>query len=189
MELIKITTNEQSMVKKYMNELMSFDKGVGEIIVGWELAKSMGANILEHKINEKTYWTFSPREKRKIFEQHMTTIPKDILQGIVDKIIINNINPLDYNSDVDLINYIDGSLRGCDGYLFKDRLYIYCGNKIHHLDVGLLKFLSWDIFNQVKEIINLKEYQSNTKLLDYFDIKYIPYFDAEENIIISNIRN
>lgn len=53
MELIKITTKDSNLIKPYMTEIMSFDKGVIEIIVGYDLAKEMGATILNHKIKEK----------------------------------------------------------------------------------------------------------------------------------------
>ena len=53
MKLIKITTNDTDMVKPYMDATMSFDEGIVEIIVGWDLAKENGASILEHKLKEK----------------------------------------------------------------------------------------------------------------------------------------
>jgi hypothetical protein len=187
MNLIKITTNEETLVKKYMDDSMSFEKGIIEIIVGWDLAKSRGANILKHKIDKKTYWTFSPREKRKIFEEHIKSFGKEIIGEIINKITINNINPLTFNNVNDLIKHLKGSVRGCDGYLFNDRLYIYCGNTIYHLDMGLLNFLTWDISDHLEEIITLKEYQEKPNFFGGFDIKYIPYLNAKEDDIISNI--
>jgi len=43
MKLIKITTKDNNLIKPYMTEIMSFDKGIIEIIVGYDLAKEMGA--------------------------------------------------------------------------------------------------------------------------------------------------
>ena len=70
---------------------MSFDEGVIEIIVGWDLAKEKGASILNHKIKENFYWTFSPREKRKVFEEHINSFLIEALEEIVSKIKINNL--------------------------------------------------------------------------------------------------
>ena len=39
MKLIKITTEDSNLIKPYMTEIMSFDEGIVEIIVGYDLAK------------------------------------------------------------------------------------------------------------------------------------------------------
>ena len=102
MDLIKITTEEKDLVKNYMNDVMSFDNGIIEIIVGWDLAKERGANILNHKISKNTYWTFSPREKRKIFEEHMKSFVKEGIEEIISDIKINNLNPLKFKTEDNL---------------------------------------------------------------------------------------
>ena len=122
MFLIKITTEDTSLVKPYMTEIMSFNEGVIEIIVGWDLAKEMGASILNHKISENKYWTFSPREKRKIFEEHLVSFIKESLQEIIGKIKINNLNPLEFNSKEEYINHIKSNVGGCNGYLYLNKL-------------------------------------------------------------------
>lgn len=188
MNLIKITTDEKVLVKKYMNDIMSFDDGLTEIIVGWDLAKERGANILNHKINEKTYWTFSLREKRKIFEQHLNSFTHEILNDLISDIKIININPLDFDSKINYVKFLKTNIHDCSGYLYTNRLYIYCDNLIYHIDISFLEFLKWDILEEIKNLIILKENEEIPKTLKYFDIKYIPYLNGRKNNFISNIH-
>lgn len=187
MKLIKITTNDMDMVKPYMTPTMSFDEGLIEIIVGWDLAKEIGATILNHTIKENVYWTFSPREKRKVFEEHLNSFLNDTLEKMVSKIKVKNINPLDFKTEEEYLKYVSEHVRGCEGYLYSDKLYIYCGNIIHHIDIGLLKFMSWNIINKIKYLIKLKENEEISTHLKNLDTKYIPYLNAKKNNISSNI--
>lgn len=192
MSLIKITTNEINSVKKYMTELMSFDQGIIELVVGWDLAKEKGAKITNPKIDEKTYWTFLPTEKRNNFLNSIIDIEKIGLEYLISTKKIININPFDYMSENDFLVYIKNDLSECKVYLFKERLYLYEGNDIYHIDMGLLNFMSWDILKEIKnyfDIIELDENEYN-KYINYIDFKYIPYLiDAKKNIIISDICN
>lgn len=187
MKLIKIITDDIDMLKPYMTPIMSFDEGMVEIIVGWDLAKEKGASILKHKLKENRYWTFSPREKRKLFQQHLNEFLDDYLNNIISDIKIKNLNPLDFKSEEDYLKYIIEHIRGCDGYLYSDKLYVYCGNTIYHIDIDLLKFMSWNIINKIKTLIKLKENKEIPNLPKNLDVKYIPYLNAEKNNISSNI--
>lgn len=187
MNLIKIVTNEKDSVKKYMTDIMSFDEGIITIVVGWDLAKDYGYPILNHKVDDLTYWTFSPREKRKVFEEHLDTFLKEALESIISKVKINNLNPLDFDNKWEYFNYIKENVRGCDGYLYLNKLYIYCGKLIYHIDVSLLSFMSWDILEEIKGLLIIKEYDKIPKEIGNIDIKYIPYLNAKEDNISSNV--
>ncbi len=187
MILIKITTEDKNIMKPYMTDIMSYEEGLIEIIVGYELAKERGASILNHKLNETTYWTFSPREKRKLFQEHLNIFLKESLNTIVSKIKVINLNPIDYNSEEDYLNFIIEHIKGCDGYLYSDRLYVYCGDVIHHIDIGLLNFISWNIVNKIKNLITLKEYEELPSQIKNIDLKYTPYLNAKKDNISSNI--
>jgi hypothetical protein len=187
MNLIKITTDDEKSVKNHMNDVMSFNEGEYEIIVGWDLAKQRGASILKHKINEKTYWTFSPREKRKIFEENLKTFTNDIIVEILTNVKVINLNPLDFNTENEFFVNIKSNINGCYGYLYSERLYVYKDNLIYHIDMGLLRFLGWDILEQIKDLLNIIEQVETPKTLTGVDMKYIPYLDAKKSNIISNI--
>jgi hypothetical protein len=165
-------------------EYISEEGGILNIIVGWGLAKSMGASIRNHKIDDNTYWTFLPTEKRKIFQEHLKEFKQVALDKLKSGKTTSNINPLTMFNRGTLILYLKKEFDGCVGYLFNDRLYIYGDKCIYHLDMGLLDFMSWDIDDEIRNILNIKklndsEYKEYSK---YIDSKYIPYLiDAEEN--------
>jgi hypothetical protein len=188
MNIIKVVTEEKDFVKKYMNDIMSFEEGSFVIIVGWEFAKTMGAKILNHKIDDKTFWTFSPREKRKIFEEHMQSFPKEILNSLIKDIKITNINPLDYNTEEDYFFYLKNTVTNCTGYLFNEMLYVYCDNNIYHIDSKLLKFLNWDIFEDIKKLLIIKENKEIPESFKCFDLKFIPYLNGEKNTFVGDFH-
>lgn len=188
MDLIKITTEEKSLVKKYMNDIMSFDEGLFEIIVGWDLAKKRGANILNKKINQTTYWTFSLREKRKVFEEDLNTFTQQFLTDIIKDVKINNINPLQFDLQKEYLNFLKSNIQGCNGYLYNDRFYVYCGSLIYHIDISLLQFLKWEIVEDIKNLITLKENIEIPKTLKDFDIKYLPYLNGKKSDIVGDFH-
>ena len=188
MGLIKIISEEN--LTNLDKEFYSNESGVITLIVGWQLAKSMGANILHHKINETTYWTFSPREKRKIYEDDLKKYKNIVLDHLKLNKIVINVNPLNFLNSEQLINYVLNNFSKLNGYLYKESLYIYDDNKIYHIDIGLLGFMSWDIIDEIKSIVNLKTVDDKfLNYLDYLDFKYLPYLiDAKENNITSDIH-
>jgi hypothetical protein len=188
MEFIKITTEEKSLVKNYMNDVMSFDNGLIEIIVGWDLAKQRGAKILDHHIDDKTYWTFSPREKRKIFEEQMVSLTNEIFTKLIKNVKINNLDPLNFSGSNEYLFFLKNNIQDCVGYLYSDRLYVYCGTVIHHIDTSLLHFLNWDILDDIKNLITIEDNIEIPETLKDFDIKYIPYLNAKKGHIVGNVH-
>jgi len=189
MSLIKIIIKDKNLVEQYMTRFLSFDEGLINLIVGWDLAKEMGAKITNHKINDNTYWTFLPTEKRKIFTEHIQEFKKLAFDTVKEGKSIKNINPLEFETKEDLIEYISKTFTEKSTYLFNESLCIYDDNIIHHLDIGLLNFMSWDIIKDIEHILEIKKLKKEYKeYLKYLDIKYIPYLiNAKENIITSNI--
>jgi hypothetical protein len=189
MNLYKIITDNKELISQYMTKNMSYDEGIINVVIGWDLAKEMGAKITDHKIDDKTYWTFLPTEKRKIFTEHLKEFKKIAFNEVKKEKIFLNINPFDFKTKESLIEFISNKLTGKSTYLFNESFYIYDENNIHHIDMGLLNFMSWDIITDIKNILEIKELKKEYKeYLKYLEIKYIPYLiDAKENITISNI--
>jgi hypothetical protein len=187
MSLIKVISEEK--INKLNKEFFSNDEGIITLIIGWELAKSKGASILNHQIDEKTYWTFSPREKRKIFEEDIERYRLLVLNHLKSDKKTINISPLNFLNSEQLLNYLLNNFCDINAYLYKESLYLYDKNTIYHIDMGLLSFMSWDIIEKIKDIIKIKEIKKeNLKYLKYLDFKYIPYLiDAKENNIISDV--
>lgn len=181
--MIKVITNNKDLIKKYLDPFFSFERGLITIYIGWDLAKENGASILNKKINDTTYWTFLPTEKRKIFEEDLNQFKELALEQIKKIISYQNINPLNYKSKEELLSYIIGTFGSFIGYLYRQRIYFFNENKVFHLDLDFLDFMSWDIIDEIKKNIDIRQ----LKEIDYLEPKYIPYLiDAKENNIISD---
>ena len=187
MSLIKVISEEK--INNLNKEFFSNDEGIITLIVGWELAKSKGASILNHQIDEKTYWTFSLREKRKIFEEDIKKYESLVLNHLKSDKKTININPLNFLNSEQLLNYLLNNFCNLNAYLYKESLYLYDKNTIYHIDMGLLSFMSWDITDKIKDIFNIKKIKKETlTYLKYLDFKYLPYLiNAKENNIISDV--
>jgi hypothetical protein len=192
MSLIKITIKQEyiNSVKKHMTELMSFDEGMVELIIGWESAKERGAKITNNRISDNLYWTFLPTEKRNKFLEHVSGIETIVLDYLKQTKTVVNINPLKFKNQKEFLDFIKKELIECKVYLFNERLYLYKNKTIYHIDLGLLNFMSWDILQEIKEYFNIIEIEEfkYKKYLNYLDFKYIPYIiDAKENTTTSDI--
>jgi len=193
MKIIKIITKDIGEVMPFLNghtDYVSEEEGIIELVVGYDLAKEMGASILNHEMGENKYWTFLPREKRKIFKDHIEDLVKLGYKNLVKGVRLKNLNPIKYETPDIFLKSIEKAISGGTGYLYSDRLYVYNGN-LYHIDMGLLKFMSWDIEDKIVEMIDnveveLENYKEDLK---YIDKKYIPYLiHAEEDIISSDVR-
>jgi hypothetical protein len=192
-KILKIITKDFNDVSPFLNghsNYVSEEEGVIELVVGYDLAKEMGANILNHELGENKYWTFLPREKRSIFSKHVEDLIKLGYEKLIGGVTTKNLDPIKYSGPDLYLKSIEKAIREGKGYLYSDRLYVYNGN-LYHIDIGLLKFMSWDIMDDIIGMIdnvdvNIDDYKEDLK---YIDRKYIPYLiHAKENIISSDVR-
>lgn len=152
------------------------------LIVGWNLVKELGiqANILNKHINDNLYWTFSPNEKRGIYEEDLDKFIRYSYSDFIKDIKIENIDPIIYNiNDTNELIIRLEKFRGCFTYLYKDIIYIFNDMKIYVLDLRLIKFINFDydlILNWFKEnssiVTDISEFSEELKFLN---LKYIPY--------------
>jgi hypothetical protein len=81
MKLLKLNSGDFDLslfLSDEHREYISEEGGILNIIVGWGLAKSMGASIRNHKIDDNTYWTFLPTEKRNRKKENLPRTPKGV---------------------------------------------------------------------------------------------------------------
>lgn len=66
------------------------------IIIGWELTKTLfpDTSILSKKIKENIYWTFSPTEKRSVFEDDLKKFIEKSYKDFVKDIKFYDIDPI-----------------------------------------------------------------------------------------------
>jgi hypothetical protein len=197
-ELTGIPTN---FIHMSMNDYLGLEnKELPTIIIGWGLTKENfnKASILNKKISDNLYWTFSTEEKRGVFENDLKKFIKKSYDDFIKGLKYFNIDPIIYkiNNTEELIEKIK-SLSGGFAYLYLNKVvYIYHNFNLFSIDLNQLDFIKFDrnvVLNVVKEIMNFfnnemeKEFKNELK---YLDIKYLPYLiyrDATKNTITSVI--
>lgn len=191
-ELTGIPNNFNSCKDVPTNELPT-------LIIGWELTKSLypEASILRKKIKDNLYWTFSPTEKRSIFETDLKKYINKSYNDYIKKIKFFNIDPIIYkiNSNEGLIEKIK-NVAGGFTYLYVNKVvYVYHNFIIYSIDLDQLDFIGFDrkiILSTLKETTNFSdcswELKNFKNELKYLDIKYLPYLiykDATKNTTFS----
>lgn len=197
-DLTGIPTN---FVRMSPEDYLKLDnKELPTLIIGWGLTKDNfnKASILNKKISDNLYWTFSTDEKRGVFENDLKKFIKKSYDDFIKGLKYFNIDPIMYkiNNTEELIEKIK-SLSGGFAYLYLNKVvYIYHNFNLFSIDLNQLDFIKFDrnvVLNVVKEIMNFfnsemeKEFKNELK---YLDIKYLPYLiyrDATKNIITSVI--
>jgi hypothetical protein len=183
--MIKLIVEDKNILSSYLDSILSFEKGLITVYVGWDLAKKNGASILNKKINEETYWTFLPTEKRNIFESDITDFKDIVFEKVKKEIKYNNINPLEFENKEKLVEFLTNNFTNFKVYLYKGKIYFYNDKKIYHLDLNFLDFMSCDINDYLNHNLNILKIKE--KEIKYLEVKYIPYLiDAKENNIISD---
>lgn len=167
------------------------------LFIGWENTKNLlpQSSILNKKIADNLYWTFSSTEKRTIFENDLKSFIQKSYHDFIKNIPYYSLDPiiLKIKTTEELLQKLQKFTKSFT-YLYGNRVvYIYHNSSIISLDLELLKFISFDS-NEVLEYLKKetkffenKEKEFKTEL-KYFDIKYIPYLihsDATKNTAFS----
>lgn len=171
------------------------------IIIGWGLTKRLfpEASILNKKIKDNVYWTFSTTEKRTIFEEDLKSFIKKSYNDYVKDIKHFNLDPIVYNlkTTEEFITKIK-AFEESFIYLYDDKVvYLYHNFIIFSIDLEQLDFIGFDretVLNEIKK--SSKHFEKNSEKnykneLKYLDIKYIPYLickDATKNTTSSLIH-
>jgi len=177
------------------------------LIIGWDIVKTrLKASILNKTIQPHgtdgfggVYWTFSPSEKRGIFEEDLKKFKEKCYGDLIKNITVYNIDPIIYNIHTTevLCEKIIKLSKGF-GYLFQDRIvYVYRDNCIYVFDLELYHFIGFDVnkilttFKNSLEVFSDELETKFTEELKHIDIKYVPFLEfknATENTFISNVR-
>lgn len=112
---------------KVTSNFSSIDTSIPTLIIGWSLVKELYPNqsILENKITDNIYWTFSKREKRYKYEDDLNKFIKLVLNHIEIKsnYIFYNYILSSYQRKNSFLDYIKN--RPCSIYYNSRFLYIY----------------------------------------------------------------
>ena len=171
-----------------VDEYLKSGSNLPTIIIGWENTKNnfTQASILKKKIKDNLYWTFSPIEKRTIFEEDLKKFIKKSYDDFVKDVKHSNIDPIIYkiNTYEEFIKKLD-NIQGGFAYLYLSKVvYIFHNSTIFSIDLDQLEFIGFN-----REII-LSTLKKRTKFLEenaekdfknelkYIDIKYLPYLHS-----------
>jgi hypothetical protein len=199
-----IVTNEENITNDQNFNILKYSdyKKTNEIptlLIGWSLVKEIfpHSSILNKKIEENIYWTFSPSEKRKIFEDDLKSFIEKSYNDYVKNIEYFNLDPVIYKiENIDELKKKVLTFNNCFTYLYSNKiLYFYFDNKIISVDTDFLDFIGFDkenFINFVKDNFNVyqneeKKYKNEIK---YLGTKYLPYLihqDARKNTSTSFI--
>lgn len=122
MDLIEVTDDFNKIVDN-----------IPTLIIGWNKVKNIYSNIsiLNKKISENIYWTFSKREKRCDYEKDILVFYKNIINNINNNIKYVYVDIL--SEKLSIIKYIIKLIINNKiniGYINNDVLYLYYNDKI-----------------------------------------------------------
>lgn len=144
------------------------------LIIGWEKVKSIYPNvdILNKKINENTFWTFSKRERRNDYESDLDKFFDFTLDRIKKHINYKYFNIVlsSFRKKVNFIKLIDNDNKKLI-YIENDFCYIYYRNMIIGFNIDDLVIFG---INKDKIIERLFKNKKNIRVLnDLFIPKFI----------------
>lgn len=172
------------------------NKNLPTLVIGWNYVKKNieGVSILNKKIEDNLYWTFSSTEKIQDFNENIDEfidkLGNDIVRGVkfilIDP-IVDNLKTID-----DLISIVPPEV-----YTYQNEDMIYCysqkNDTIYGLDINILEFLEFEISDIINSLKNksisyfVEDYKENRgiffykKFLNIKNItKFVPYLQYKE---------
>lgn len=185
-----IIISDKIRVDENFNVVDSVSKkieGIPTLIVGLDNVKELGVklNYVDRKLDDLTYWTFSKKEKRNLFEEDLfyfiensyKKLKNDIEYIFIDFIIFND-KKIDkifkkIESNTNNITLLNG-----------DMIYTYCEKYLFGFNLKQIEFIGQnpnEFKNKIKSLSSvflddeqiLIEYKNNLGMLDE-EVKYIP---------------
>ena len=151
-KIANILTKNLFNDKIFYNVVDSKDKlihGIPVLCVGVELTKKNypNFNILSMDVGEDIYWTYSPREKRNVYESRL----KSFIQKSIDKfksdihykyvnVVVDGLSSKDFST----VNYLvfNGG-KTIVSFLFNGMVYVYDNkNTVYGISLRELKIVS-----------------------------------------------
>jgi len=158
--------NLDSVVKQ-VNSLELADKGKPTLLVGWENAKKHSGytSILNKKLDENLYWTFSKTESRYDFEKDIYNFYNIIYNNILNNIkyIYINIFKIKYNKLKKILYYILYSDKDKNIYINNNMIYIPFEDSVIGVSLNVLEYCG------IKSSKVIEKIKSNPRNRIYYD--------------------
>jgi len=175
----------------YSKSLDGIDSQLPTLIIGFDLSKELlnSVDVLNRKVNDSLFWTFTKREYRKLFNNDIEDFTQFCYTTSVNQISYIYIDLLQMKPTTLFKIYRKiNSLNNLYSYEYDNKmLYIYSDNLIFGFDLELYTFVGGDV-EKVKTKIKDKslvflsgngvyiEYTNYMERLNY-EPKYIPYLE------------
>jgi hypothetical protein len=174
------------------------DKNIPTLIVGWEKVKELYPNqdILDNRINDDLYWTFSKREKRYQYEKDLNNFINNVIKGIEKNVNYHFFNYLLAVEDKrdSFINYIQNSESSI--YYNSKFLYIYNPDDLITIGVSLkdVKYVGINIKFFIEKLTsgnkiisnNINDIGEDAFFIVKDNVKFVPYLNYLKNKDIYN---
>jgi hypothetical protein len=185
----------------YYNCLDDIDNDLPTIIIGWKVIKDKypDYDILNRKITDSLYWTFTKNEKRDLYEEDLYYFSQYCYERLINDVVFVYIDPLMGKKNMlKIIKKVLSSSKRIT-YINKEIVYICCEKIVFSLDLYVFNYFydnGEKLLNKIKKISSVV-LTNNDIIIEYGDfidkinkVRYIPYLYSikdEKNTIISNI--
>jgi hypothetical protein len=174
---------KNSLFFNITSDFNNINKNIPTLIIGWEETKKLfpNQNILDNKINEHIYWTFSKREKRHKYESDMNSFLEEVLSFFNKSVNYHFFNYILSTEDKknNFIKYINKG--NCS--IYKNSRFLYIYNSIDKITLGIsLKDLYYIGVN-IKEFIEKLNVNKNNLICE--NINFLDeesFFFIKDNI-------
>lgn len=170
--------NIENNIIKLLNftEHPPIKKNIPTLFVGFEKIKEIFTqiNILEHKIDNNFYWTFSPNEDRFRFLEGLNDFLDNFYNILVNDINIKIIDNIFYKNILNEEKILPPNINYIDVYYENNNslyLYVKCYKIVYIIDLNYYNFIGFDINNikdNIKKISNLIHEDDDNKIKSFF---------------------
>ena len=136
-----IVTSNDLKVDENFNVVDSLDniiEGIPTLLVGIDNAKKKSdkLNYIERQLDDNTFWTFTKKEKRVLFEEDLFYFIENSYKHLTEKINYVFVDAILFDNTkmkgiFDEISKNDNNIT----FITNEMVYIYCCNKIFGIDL------------------------------------------------------
>jgi len=130
----------------YANDMSNVIEDIPTLIIGWNYVKTLYPNtplsILKDKVNEKTWWCFSPMEKNTKHIECVGEFYRNIINTIKDNTPYNFINIFNMNiTNIKEFIFILNSNTHVICYVHYGFMYVYFNNQVYGFNIEDIEYI------------------------------------------------
>lgn len=168
--ILTLSKFEDNLLYNIVNRKDDLINGIPTLCVGIELTRKNypDFNIINMKIDDNTFWTYGPREKRNIYENRLSEFNDFLIKKHLSTIeykyvsvIVGGFNSNDYK----ILNEIIFCGKSAS-YVINDMAYVYYDNVVYGISLRDIKYCGGNEKDFLKKLF------INTKIIKPNDISY-----------------